>query len=121
MKCVFLFDLEKKKNHVKLVLMFLVFGVCTVWYDIYTDFAVFFDFLYKRDFHWAGWTLALIFTPFVAHLLEFLIWKAKHFKRIRNPPKEKRSFAQVFWTLPPFHMLKYSHLKFDCYLNLTQN
>jgi hypothetical protein len=102
----YLVDVGKNLQHLLVVFMFFIFGVVTVWADIFTDLSVAKDFYAKGDIYWAGCTLGLTFAPFAANCLEFLIWKCKHFQRIETHPNERRFFREVLWTLPPLHMLK---------------
>ena len=104
-KCFFLGN-SKTADHVGLVLVFLVFGVFTVWYDFYTDILVALDFISRGDVYWGGCTLVVVLGPFFATLLDVIMWKAKYGFRKRFLPKESRRWCEVFWSFPPFHLIK---------------
>ena len=97
---------SRAADHVQLVLVFFVFGVFTVWYDFYTDIVVAVDFIGRGDVYWGGCTVAVVLAPFLATLLDVIMWKAKYRFRKRFLPKESRSWVEVIWSFPPFHLLK---------------
>ena len=89
-----------------MILLFLIFGVVTVCYDMYTDVVVAADFIGKGDYYWGGCTLAVVFAPFLATLVDFIIWKMKYRYRKRFLPKEKRSWTEVAKAFPLLHIFK---------------
>jgi len=86
--------------------VFLFFGVFTVLLDFFTDFVVAVDFIARGDIYWGACTLALVFAPSFASLLDITMWKAKYGLRKRFHPEESRSWAEVIWSFPPFHLVK---------------